>query len=175
MPNCLLFIYKVFQVEAFLVSNSPTYLNPILFAGRCIHALWDAARVVRSAGKWRFHVVHRAILHRDCAMQRKRAGNCGDCRRPINVACTTSQVQEHHHSQQHREVHRRVLDLRDRCRPLAFDLRENSGRSIARVRKDLVSILFGFLSIYLLIESYESIYGLCDFKAVFPAIFYNSL
>lgn len=118
----------------------------ILFAGRCIHALWDAARVVRSAGKWRFHVVHRAILHRDCAMQRKRAGNCGDCRRPINVACTTSQVQEHHHSQQHREVHRRVLDLRDRCRSLASDLRENSGRPIARVRKDLESILFGFFS-----------------------------
>lgn len=78
--------------------------------------------------------MHRAILHRDCAMQRKRVGDRGDCRGPINVACTTSQVQEHHHSQQHREVHRRVLDLRDRCRPLAFDLRENSGRSIAQVK-----------------------------------------
>lgn len=114
-----------------------------MHAGRCIHAFWDAARVVRFTGKWRFHVVHRAILHRDCAMQRKRADDRGDCRGPINVACTTSQVQEHHHSQQHREVHRRVLDIRDRCRSLAFDLRENSGRSIAQVSKDFKSIFFG--------------------------------
>lgn len=110
--------------------------------GRCVHALWDATRAIWSAGKWRFHVVHRTVLHRDCAVQRERVGDCGDRRGPVDVACTTAQVQEHHHPQQHREIYRRVLDLRDRSRPLAFDLRERSrGDSTAQVRS-YASVLF---------------------------------
>lgn len=100
-----------------------------LHAGRCVHALWDASRVIWAAGKWRFHVVHRTILHRDCTVQRERVGDCGNRCGPVDVACTAPQVQEHHHSQQHREVHRRVLDLRDHCRPLAFDLRQDTRRN----------------------------------------------
>lgn len=102
-----------------------------LRAGRRVHALWDAAGAVRPSGKWRFHTVHHPILHCDRVVQRERSNHRGDRRRSADIARTASQVQEHHHAQQHREVHRRVLDLRHRRWTFAFDLRENHRRYTA--------------------------------------------
>lgn len=94
-------------------------------SGRRVHAVRDAAGALGSAGKWRFYLVHRAVLHHYRALQRERPGDRGHRGGPSDFACAAAEIQKHHHPQQHREVHRGLLDLRDRRRPLTPHSRTN--------------------------------------------------
>lgn len=58
--------------------------------------------------------MHHPLLRCNCTVQRERPGYRGDRCRSSDLACATTQVQEHHHSQQHREVHRLVLVREDK-------------------------------------------------------------
>lgn len=107
------------------------YLNSLAItgrpfrAGRRVHALRDAAGALRSTGERRLRALHRAVLRRDRSVQRERPGDRGDRGGPLDLAGAAVAIQEHHHPQQHREIHRGVLDIRDRRRPLAPHLRAN--------------------------------------------------
>lgn len=52
--------------------------SSLTLTGRCVYALRDATGALRSTGKRRLCPLHRAVLHHNRALQRKRSDDGGN-------------------------------------------------------------------------------------------------
>lgn len=141
-------LVQICDKRASLLSLSLTSVS-----GRRVYALRNATGALRTTGKRRFRPVHRAVLHHNRALQRKRPGDGGNRGWSFDFIGATVAVQEHHHPQQHREIYRGLLDIRYRHRPLAPHLRSNH-------RKDAVAwVMIFFLKKYIILPTLPYFYN----------------